>query len=406
MNRRALIAAVGGGLVAGCMRTADSPSEGDQEDGELVGDDSADSRGNDGDGGGLHEWSVRADGPLTRPTVGDDRVFVGSVDRTLYAIDRSTGDVVWTVEQDDAFSAPTVVNGAVHTYVDGSLLRLDSATGEIVGEARAAGTMRITPELTLIDQTVISSAASGYIAFDQVGGTELWRSDLGGRYGPAIGEEIVVFGSVYDTPSDGRSKETEVHALDIETGEVVWSLQREEFEGENITVSFAILDGIVGMVIDTGIVCGIDTTDGTVLWETKTSHRRDPNLGGNDVPTPIGFNGQFVICSEDVQAIDIETGKRNWAVGSGLSEIRTRPLIVDETVYYPTSSRGDYVGVIGVTADGELATEVGLPEPFEELPAVGKDQEYYVSHSDATLRKYMGTELESNNQSASTNDSP
>jgi outer membrane protein assembly factor BamB len=204
-----------------------------------------------------------------------------------------------------------------------------------------------------------------------------------------IGEDIVVFASVYDTASEGRSKETEVNALDIETGKKVWSLQRDELTEGSVEVASTIHNGIVGIVIDTGRVYDVDASDGTVLWEAETSHRRDPNRGGNDIPTPIVFGDQFVLCSEEVQAFNVETGERNWTVGSRLPEIRTIPPVIDGTVYYPTANdSGEYGGILGVTVDGEITTEVEIPTSFETLPAVGREQQYYISHSDATLRKY------------------
>lgn len=388
-----MVAALGSGALTGCLRLTGSSSESspDEEEDTVAPTETTSENpterttGNDGS----YVWQMRAGAPLSRPAVDAERVYVGSVDQTFYALDRTTGERVWTLERDAEFTAPIVVGETVYTEVGGSLLRLDPTSGEVIGESKSAGTFLITEELVLIDQTVISSGASGYIALDQVGGTELWRSDLGGRYGPVIGDDIVVFGSVYDTASEGRSKETEVHALDIETGEEVWSLQRDALAEESVDVASAVHDGIVGIVIDTGIVYGVDAGDGTVLWETETSHRRDPNRGGNDIPTPIVFDDQFVICSEEVQALDVETGERNWTVGSRLPEIRTIPPVIDGAVYYPTANdSGEYGGILGVTADGEITAEVDIPTPFETLPAVGREQQYYISHSDATLRKY------------------
>jgi outer membrane protein assembly factor BamB len=118
-------------------------------------------------------WQTRADAPLTRPAVDAERVYAGSVAQTFYALDRATGEPVWTLERDAEFTAPTVVGESVYTDVGGSLLRLDPTSGEVIGESKSAGTFLITEELVLIDQTLISSGASGYIALDQVGGTEL-----------------------------------------------------------------------------------------------------------------------------------------------------------------------------------------------------------------------------------------
>lgn len=399
MRRRMVIGAIGSGMLSGCLSFRESESadsNGEQNDSNRGSSQTPEQDSDDPDqtGSDLNEeyaWEFRAEAPLTRPVLGDDNVYAGSVDQTFYALDRTTGETVWTIEREDVFTAPTITGGEVHTYVDGSLLRIDPDNGEILGELPATSAYLITDDMILTDHTLIgSSEASGFVAFDRVDGTKRWQSEVGGMNGLAIGEDVFVFGSDDDT-----NKETRVHALNRRTGEELWSLSRDELTDERVKLAFATHDGIIAMVADTGTVYGIDAVEGTVLWETETSHQRDPNHGGNDFPTPIEFDGQFVICSLEVQALDVETGEVNWTAGSGLPEVRTIPpayknsglVIVDGMIYYPTGA-GNYSGIIGVNSSGELAVDMEIPSPFEVLPTVDEAQRCYVSHTDATLRTY------------------
>lgn len=399
MRRRAIIGGVGSGLLGGCLRLRDSSSEdpteepnnSDQMSTEIPNQKNRSSTRANTDPNRLHTWEFRAEAPLTRPVVGEECVFAGSVDQTFYALDKSTGETLWTVDRDNEFSTATVVEEELYTYVGGFLLRIDLSDGEVLEELRATSSYIITDDLIIIDYTLLGSIeASGFVAFDRVDGTERWRSELGGSNGLAIGENVFVFGN-----DDNTNRKTRVHALDRGTGEELWSLSRDELTEERVKLAFATHDGIIAMVADTGTVYGIDAVEGTVLWKTETSHQRDPTRGGNDFPTPTEFDGQFVICSLEVQALDVETGEVNWTAGSDLPEVRTEPrsyknsglTIVDGIAYYPTGN-GDYDGIIGVTSSGEIAIDTEIPDSFEELPTVDERQRYYVSHTDATLRSY------------------
>lgn len=390
MRRRTIVGGIGSGILAGCLSLREEPN-GEPNDSSQTPAETPEQQSDDSGSNEVHAWEFRAEAPLTRPVVGDNNIYAGGVDQTLYALDRSTGEAVWAIERDNTFTAPTIAGGEVHTYVGGSILRIDPEDGDILGELRGTSAYLITDDTILTDHTLAgSSDASGFVAFDRVDGTKRWQSDVGGMNGLAIGEDVLVFGN-----NDNTNRETRVHALNRGTGEELWSLSRDELTEERVKLAFATHDGVIAMMADTGTVYGIDAVEGTVLWKTETSHQRDPNHGGNDFPTPIEFDGQFVICSLEVQAIDAETGELNWTAGSGLPEIRTEPpiykngglAVVDGIIYYPTGT-GDYNGIVGVTSSGEVAADVEVPSSYEVLPAVDEAQRYYVSHTDATLRAY------------------
>jgi outer membrane protein assembly factor BamB len=397
MRRRAIIGALGSGALAGCLRFRESVSEEPNEFNQTS-DNPAERRSDDSDNTGsksneMYDWEFKAEAPLTSPVLGDNHVYVGSADQSLSALDRSTGETVWSIEGDEVFSPPTIIGGEVYTYAGGSLLRIGPDDGEILGELRATSAYLIADDIILTDHTLLgSSEPSGFVAFDRSDGTRRWQSELGGMNGLAIGEDVFVFGSTDDT-----TKETRVHTLDRQTGEALWSLSRDELTDERVKLAFATHNGIIAMVADTGTVYGVDAVDGTVLWETETSHQRDPNHGGNDFPTPVEFSGEFVICSLEIQAMNAETGELTWTAGSGLPEIRTAPptyknnaldrLKIDGILYYPAGV-GEYNRIIGVTSSGEIAVDVDVPKAFEKLPVVDDTQRYYVSHPDATLRTY------------------
>jgi outer membrane protein assembly factor BamB len=67
-----------------------------------------------------------------RPVVGDDRVYVGSFDSTLYAISTDTGHIVWDIEADNWFwGEPVLQEGTLYApSLDGKVYAVDAQTGE------------------------------------------------------------------------------------------------------------------------------------------------------------------------------------------------------------------------------------------------------------------------------------
>ena len=81
--------------------------------------------------GGL-AWRTETDGTVrSSPAVSRDRVYVGSSDGQLYALDRATGAVRWKYPAGGSvLSSPAVANGLVlFTRRDGVLVALDAARG-------------------------------------------------------------------------------------------------------------------------------------------------------------------------------------------------------------------------------------------------------------------------------------
>lgn len=66
------------------------------------------------------------------PTVIDGTIFIGAIDRTLYAVDADSGSVLWSVDlYRHVRTAATVADGSVLLGTNGTkLLAIDPASGE------------------------------------------------------------------------------------------------------------------------------------------------------------------------------------------------------------------------------------------------------------------------------------
>jgi outer membrane protein assembly factor BamB len=151
--------------------------------------------------GGLQlKWSYNAGAVYSSPAVANRVVYVGSMDGDVYALDASTGALLWTYStgsQSEVTSSPAVANGVVYV---------------------GSGTY---------------SYPSYVFALNASTGALLW-SYLTGNW--VFSSPAVVNGVVYVGSYDGN-----VYALNATTGSLVWSYTT----GSDVEDSPAVADGVL-----------------------------------------------------------------------------------------------------------------------------------------------------------------
>jgi outer membrane protein assembly factor BamB len=78
-------------------------------------------------------WSFKTEGPVkSSAAIVGGRVYIGSNDRNLYALELATGKKIWAFTNSEAIeSSPLVLNGKVFVGSgDANLYALDAATGK------------------------------------------------------------------------------------------------------------------------------------------------------------------------------------------------------------------------------------------------------------------------------------
>ena len=155
------------------------------------------------------------------PLLLQGRVFVGNVHGRFFAVDRSTGDVLWHFDLPDnatrkgirssaAGSPPHVVFGAD----DGTLYNLDAITGRLVWKFTADGAIQAAPSIA--DSTVYVGTLRGMMyALRLSSGTLLWSDSADGAIyaPPLIHSGLCIFGT-----TGGM-----VTATDRHTGAQAWT---------------------------------------------------------------------------------------------------------------------------------------------------------------------------------------
>jgi outer membrane protein assembly factor BamB len=270
-------------------------------------------------GPGEPTWTHSTDGAIRgRPAVGARRVYTGTDEGRVLAVDRADGRVAWerTLPAETVVVPVVLANGTV--FVAGfddfgraatTVHALDADTGE---PRWAAGTDRGTrvPPVVAGDRVAVSRADDTLVVRHASDGTGAWdvpadSGDLavsGGTVVHANSDGVTAYGladgeSLWSRALDGDSttapvvvdglvltgrRSGDLHALDIETGEDRWTaaLFRPEFhddlrntsrDGQGPPVNRSAISAL-SVTADTAFVgtCNavfaLDTGDGAVRW--------------------------------------------------------------------------------------------------------------------------------------------
>ncbi len=164
--------------------------------------------------------------PRRRWTAG--RVYFGSYDKHVYALDAATGRLLWKRDTQGAVVSTPAVSREGDRLVVGNraydLLGLDAETGEVAWK-RYVWFSWVESSATIRDGVayVGSSDAAAAYAFDVRTGRPIWKTDVyGWAWGqPAVSDERVYVGASsqvgYLAQHDGG-----VMALDRKTGLTLW----------------------------------------------------------------------------------------------------------------------------------------------------------------------------------------
>lgn len=293
----------------------------------------------------------------TRPLVANGRVYFGSHDHYVYALDSATGSVVWryfraaeagaseprTCGDDELVteieSSPTEAHGTIYIgsqYPDNALYALDATTrdphGALQWRYQTGGAVRSSP-IVADGLVYFGSDDWNVYALDAITGLEVWRFRTRGavRSSPRVDNGIVYIGS-----DDGY-----VYALDATTGMLKWrrlvggsaraagdggSICQGAPQPSAIESSPAVGDGRVYVGSLDYNVYALDTVNGDVIWHYAT--------GGDIWSSPAEGFGTVYIGSDDggLYALDAATGALRWRCDLH-GEVESSPALVNGTLY-------------------------------------------------------------------------
>jgi outer membrane protein assembly factor BamB len=238
-------------------------------------------------------WSFKTNGGIaSSPIIVDNKIFFGSKDGILYALDLDTNLEIWHYKSD----GPILCQPAVH------------------------------------DNTLFFSSSEVFFALDIRSGEVLWKYDTKADdaqkkrkdqwdyhdSSPVIDNNIVYFGS-----SVGY-----IYGFDITTGEIAW-----EFATQNEAIvrhTPLIHEGVMYIGDWSGIYYAIDINTKQTIW---TKNFLGPFQSSSAIfENVLVFGGR----ASTIHAVERATGENIWNYSVG-SWVSGDPVIVNGTLYFSTS---------------------------------------------------------------------
>lgn len=212
------------------------------------------------------------------PAVANATVFVGSGDRSFYAIDAATGKKKWSYEAGGGMASNNLSPGYP------------------------------VPAAVVNDNTVYFVSEDGLHALDALTGARKWLVDtMGGRdlwkKEPTLGDGVIFLTS-----------EAVLYAIDPESGKSKWLTHVDGTESTNATsakglVCFATFFGPLSKSTQTTLYA-VDAADGQVKWKVAAAR-----LFGT--PTIlIGGDTVYLVTDKTLMALGLETGRQLWTFSS------------------------------------------------------------------------------------------
>jgi outer membrane protein assembly factor BamB len=280
---------------------------------------------------GLGDSLFLEPGPFfeSSPAVVNGVVYYGSDNGTFYALNASTGALLWsytTPQGNSVISSPAVMNGVVYfsSTNDGNLYALNASTGALLWSDPIADHFGSSPAVA---NGVVYICGNYYdiYAVNASTGAILWSRQIGSQLtsSPAVANGVVYVGGGYGGI---------VYALDANTGAQLWSFAT----GLSVYSSPAVANGVVYIGDFNGIVWALNASTGAELWSFATG-------GNNMFSSPAVANGVVYVAADNLNlyALNASTGAKLWSDNIG-TEGGPSPAVANGVVYVSSADRNLY----------------------------------------------------------------
>jgi len=249
----------------------------------------------------------------------DDRVYAATYGPSpasspqVYALDESTGAVVWQTPLPGGTAASIAVAGGlvfVHAEQQHRLYALNAGTGGIVWSMPLSpGTLATSSSAPAVAfGRVFVGSDDGLFAFNFATGAQMWKFPLAS---PSFGSSPVVYAAptvplVYINTSGLPGISSMLHAVNAATGAQVWSYTAVTGVGGNTS---AVADGRL-FIFDYLTVKALDAVTGAPLWAYTP-----PPVPGAGLPMLAPAVGDRLVYYSDrqmIRGLDMSTGKLVW----------------------------------------------------------------------------------------------
>jgi len=267
-------------------------------------------------------WTFKTSGSVkASPVIEDGRVFVGSADANLYALDLRTGQSIWSYKTGDAVEASACVKDGVVCVgsTDGWLYAVDAHTGDLKWKyqtgGQIAGGANWVPNPRGDGAWIVAGSYDGCVhCVDGQTGQRIWmyKTDNYVNGSPAVAGSLCVIGGC-----DAR-----VHVVSVADGNGVSTIET----GSYIAASAAIWEGQVYVGNYNGDFVKVDLATRQVVWRY--------GLENTAIVSSAAIGDQTVVFGardRQVHCLRQQDGRPVWTF-KALGEVDGSPALCDGKV--------------------------------------------------------------------------
>ncbi len=270
-------------------------------------------------------WSFAAGNPFySPPTIVGGVAYAGSSDGNVYALNASTGVVLWSVNPNPSGyyvrTSPAVTNGVVFTGSTAGIVdALKASTGAKVWSFATGGAVNTSPAVAS-GLVFVGSDDDSIYALNASTGAKVWSFTAGNV---VLSSPAVANGAVYVGSNDDK-----VYALNASTGAKLWSFTT----GSAVSASPAVANGVVYVGSADDSVYALNASTGAKVWSFTT---------GSVVGSAAVANGVVYVSSfdNDEYALNASTGAKLWSL---FNIGCTFPVVANGMVYFGSGDHSLY----------------------------------------------------------------
>lgn len=302
-------------------------------------------------------WKFKTDAEVkSSPAISEGRVFIGSSDKNVYALDLRTGSGLWSYKTGDSVeAAPCVLDGRVFVgSADNWLYALDAGTGELKWKYETEGQILGAANWTqssdgLGTWILVGSYDNKLHCVDASSGKQVWayETDNYVNGSPAVDDGRCAFGGC----------DAIIHVVSLADGSKVSEID----SGSYIAASAAFLDGEIYVGNYENVFLKVDVKAAMIVWKYDKSDApffSSPAVGEEIIV----FGGR----DNHVHCVRRDDGRQIWTFKT-LGEVNSSPAICGDKVVVGSDDGRLYMLRL---ADGKQLWSYEIGQPVTSSPAV------------------------------------
>lgn len=303
-------------------------------------------------------WEFQAQDEIrSSPVIGHNRVFIGDIAGTVYALDRKTGKPVWTFATGAAIEAPPLLvqDRIVIGAMNGTLYALNVANGEALWQYRTGdrimGSANHIPAFQNVPPQLCFGSYDATLHAIDLNGQARWTYTTEGFINgtPAIASNRVIVGGC----------DAALHVVSARDGAAL----TQTAIGSYIAASPAIRKNRAFVGHYGGQIHCIDLASSKIRWSYG-----DPDQGDAFFSSPAVTDESIVIGCRDkkLHCVNANTGRAKWTFTTG-GDIDSSPVICGDHVI--TASRDGRIYILNLNT-GRECWRYDTGSPIVASPAV------------------------------------